>query len=609
MFPALANVLPYLRVFSQITSFVASNNTNIAAASKMPNVLAPASADPPKKIILKKVQIEEQMTMAATAAAAVTGSGYKKMKRNQEPAVEEKVPLEDYYYGFTGGTELSESAALCPNFEVSCPECPQLTFRCNLQLLDHLLDHVSPTTASEDTVLCRICSRHVPQAEHEQHKLLAHPQETKCSKWNSCLLCQERFSTAIVLAAHMQKNHSPLEMPYRCAGCDFRSSILHTTVEHFYAQHKGTTLLQCPFCLKMACAFRSVPAEGTGSESTNEPLVKNVKLFLDHLRVHSNKKISKQCLKCLLCFQTKGEHKFHRLFYHGPFKDIGTVSKVTSSATTILKPVKKNPPKETMGYRVITRFDKLVMEMESGNICLECGNDFDQFNHMIGVVQCTSCKFQTTCLPSMINHTLQCYSSAVALHHRPTYDMQQEMHCKCGFSSYDGFALARHLLVCSSSDSVYTTVEAAQANVTERSMLDMLGLVRRDEDEDATNATDGTDATPVTGGGDETLPPVPFDHAESVCEKEANGAEEDAHLPTVVNEPGTSGSSGSVAYDPSQSLYNIAGTGEQQFTTQLCFDDLGPPSVLPAQDNDRTPQLKDDYQSLATPRVPDQPDY
>ncbi|XP_035919690.1 uncharacterized protein LOC118517556 [Anopheles stephensi] len=588
--------------------------TNIAASSQ--NVLAKASADPPKKIILKKVQIEEQRTMAATAAAeaaaaaaTTTGSGYKKTKRKQEPK-EETVLLEDYYYGFAGGSELNESAAPCPNFEVPCPECPQLTFRCNLQLLDHLLEHVSPTSASEDTVLCRFCSKHVPQAEQEQHKLLAHPQETKSSKWNSCLVCQERFSTAPVLAAHMQKSHSPLEMPYRCAGCDFRSSILPTTIEHFYAQHKGTVLLQCPFCLKMACAFRvSGRAANTDNESTNEPLVKNVKLFLDHLRMHSNKRISKPCSKCVLCFFTKGEHKFHRLVCHGPYKGVGAVSKVTHSETTIQKPPKKVATKETTWYRVISRFDKLVLAMENGNICLECGNDFDQFNHMIGLVQCTLCKFQTTCLPSMINHTLRCYANAAALHGRPSSDLQQEMHCKCGFSSYDGFALARHLLVCCSSDAVYTTVEAAQANVTERSMLDMLGLVRRDEDEDAAIATDGNEAAPETA--DETcLLPASIDHAENVCEKDSNReADEGVNSPTALNEPGASKSGGGVAYDPSQSLYNIAGTGEQQFTTQLCFDDLGPPSVLPAQDNDRTPQLKDDYQSLATPRVPDQPDY
>lgn len=544
--------------------------------------------------------------MAATAAATTTtGSGYKKMKRKQEPE-QETVQLEDYYYGFTGGNELSESAAPCPNFEVPCPDCPQLTFRCNLELLDHLLAHVSPTSTSEDTILCRTCSKHVPQTEQEQHKILAHPQETNSSKWHSCLICQEKFSTAPVLAAHMLKNHSPLEMPYRCAGCDFRSSILHNTIEHFYVQHKGTALLQCPFCLKMACAFRIGQVEGTDDDgSMNVPLVKNVKLFLDHLRLHTNKRISKQCSKCVLCFLSKGEHKFHRLFCHGPYKGDGPVSKITNSTTTILKPQKKVAAKETVWYRVIERFDKLVLEMESGNICLECGNDFDQFNHMIGLVQCTMCSFQTTCLPAMINHTLRCYSNVATSNYRPTSNRQLEMHCKCGFSSYDGYALARHLLVCFSSDSVYTTVEAAQANVTERSMLDMLGLVRRDEDEDVVTAMDGKEVAQATT--DETMLPDLFDQSENVCGKKSN---DDANASNVVNEPGASSNSGSVAYDPSQSLYNIAGTGEQQFSTQLCFDDLGPPSVLPAQDNDRTPQLKDDYQSLATPRVPeDQPDY
>lgn len=101
-------------------------------------------------------------------------------------------------------------------------------------------------------------------------------------------------------------------------------------------------------------------------------------------------------------------------------------------------------------------------------------------------------------------------------------------------------------------------------------MLDRLGLVQRDDDDGG-------------GGGDISH------HTEA---------------DDVV--PGPSG----LTYDPSQSLYNIAATGsEQQFNTQLSLDDLAPSSVLPTQDTDLTPQLKDDYQSLATPRVPEQPDF
>ena len=51
-----------------------------------------------------------------------------------------------------------------------------------------------------------------------------------------------------------------------------------------------------------------------------------------------------------------------------------------------------------------------------------------------------------------------------------------------------------------------------------------------------------------------------------------------------------------------QPLFNEDGN-EGRFNTNLSLDDLGPPSVLPPPpgEPDRTPQLKDDYASLATP--------
>lgn len=203
----------------------------------------------------------------------------------------------------------------------------------------------------------------------------------------------------------------------------------------------------------------------------------------------------------------------------------------------------------------------------------------------------------------MVNHAVSCQTATSTKEKLSAVNMMdQELHCRCGFSSYDGYALARHLIACDRYGAVYSTVEAAQASVVERSMLDSLGLVRRDGDDDDEDSTVAAGEQTTSPQDDDAGPSssstnvnVSFSHEETVGASSAD-----------VNEGSVSG----VAYDPSQSLYNIAGAGEQQFNTQLSFDDLGPPSVLPAQDNnDRTPQLKDDYQSLATPRVPEQQDY
>uniref|UniRef100_A0A182JRG4 C2H2-type domain-containing protein n=1 Tax=Anopheles christyi TaxID=43041 RepID=A0A182JRG4_9DIPT len=556
-------------------------------------------AGPPKKIILKKVKKEEE-NAAASASTAPIGTQPKKVEIKQKKDF--TVLLESYYYGCVGGLELKESASPCTDFAVPCPECPDLTFRSNVDLLDHLLQHVTPAEGG-DTVQCRICLEHIAVNDEEKHKMLSHPLETKSvlCKTCSCLICEQRFSTVAVLVTHLQKCHHPLEMPYQCAGCDFRSSILRTTIDHFYEQHKRSALLQCPFCLQICCAYR------TGDDGG--PLVKNVKQFLNHLRQHTEKTIAKRCYKCALSFFKVGDHKFHNIFTHVPNTEDEMVKSVTSSATVIPKPAKKvSIHKQNSMYRIVKRFNKIVLNMKNGSICCECGNDFDQFNHMIGRVQCKTCAYQTTCLPSMVNHTVTFHTNTPKSmkDKHPTAVMGQELHCKCGFSSYDGYALARHLISCDRYGAVYATIEAAQANVAERSMLDSLGLVRRDEDEEGPVAlveetNTPQDAEPSSSSKDETLLNVSFSHEETVGETEYDDAATEA-----VNE-GMNMSE--VAYDPSESLYNIASTGEQQFNTQLSLDDLGPPSVLPAQDNDRTPQLKDDYQSLATPRVPEQQDY
>uniref|UniRef100_A0A182PR76 C2H2-type domain-containing protein n=1 Tax=Anopheles epiroticus TaxID=199890 RepID=A0A182PR76_9DIPT len=561
--------------------------------------LSAAHPDPPKKIILKKVKNEEEMAAASSSAA--------QKRRIETEQKDNTVQLESHYYGCIGGLDLKDSALPCPDFAVPCPECPALTFRSNIDLLNHLLEHANPAAPSnsegEDTVQCETCLEHVSDKEVYKHKVLNHPQETKSvlGKTYSCLICEQRFSTVAVLDAHMQKSHLPLEMPYRCAGCDFQCSVLRTTIEHFYEHHKGTALLQCPFCLQMCCAYRM-------KGKLSSPLMKNVQMFLAHLGKH--KMISKRCSKCALSFLSKAESKFHYIFSHVPNRSDGTVKSVTNSVTIIPKPKKKVVIQtyrlQRSTYRIVKQFNNLSLSMKSGCICCECGKDFDEFYHIIGKVQCIMCAYQTLCLPSMVKHSTVC---CIQDKH-PTAKMSQEMHCKCGFSSYDGYGLARHLVACDRNGSVYSTVQAAQANVVERNMLDMLGLVRRDEDEDPADSAvvlegqegiaSSQDPEPSSSSKDETVLNVSFSHQESADGELATGSTED-----IISEGNVSG----VAYDPSQSLYNIAGTGEQQFNTQLSFDDLGPPSVLPAQENDRTPQLKDDYQSLATPRVPEHPDF
>lgn len=148
--------------------------------------------------------------------------------------------------------------------------------------------------------------------------------------------------------------------------------------------------------------------------------------------------------------------------------------------------------------------------------------------------------------------------------------LDAEMHCVCGFSNSEGNALARHLATCDRR-SAYATVESAQENIVKRNMLDMLGLVRRDDEDES----------------DDLLQPVNDRRASTAESEDDAGAAEQLAAPPAPAE--IAGGSGTVtaagSYDGDQ----------QQFNTQLSLDDLAPPSVAPQPETDRTPRC-DEYQ-------------
>lgn len=171
-----------------------------------------------------------------------------------------------------------------------------------------------------------------------------------------------------------------------------------------------------------------------------------------------------------------------------------------------------------------------------------------------------------------------------------------EMHCICGFSSIDGNALARHLATCER-QTAYPSLESVAENTVKRNMLDMLGLVRRDDDDES----------------DDLLAPV------------GDGDGDDERHIDQENDNATTNENGGEQTVPVQDEYHpvlTSETSDEHFNTTISLDDLAPPSVAPPE-TDRTPQLRDEYQvqfienrfievrkfihlsfqSLATPRV------
>lgn len=174
-------------------------------------------------------------------------------------------------------------------------------------------------------------------------------------------------------------------------------------------------------------------------------------------------------------------------------------------------------------------------------------------------MSCNKCKYRTCCLRGMMEHVAGCAGNTNQ-ETTGTSVLEKEMHCICGFSSSEGNALARHLATCDRR-SAYATPELVNENTVKRNMLDMLGLVRRDDE------SESDDLLKPVGDGGET-------------QQEAAGESEEDQQPVDGDAPETS------TLDTSE------------INTQLSFDDLAPPSVAPQQEPDRTPTLRDEYQVI-----------
>lgn len=136
-----------------------------------------------------------------------------------------------------------------------------------------------------------------------------------------------------------------------------------------------------------------------------------------------------------------------------------------------------------------------------------------------------------------------------------------------------GNDLARHLATCDRK-SAYDSAETAQTNTVKCNMLDMLGLVRRDG-EDEEDSSDGL--------------LIPADQQQQLLSKSIDRENDGDPKPAA-----------------SQSTQSNAPNAMDDFNTQLSLDDLAPPQSVapqPEPEPDRTPQLSDEYQVGILPSV------
>lgn len=75
--------------------------------------------------------------------------------------------------------------------------------------------------------------------------------------------------------------------------------------------------------------------------------------------------------------------------------------------------------------------------MPNGQICLECGDDFQESNHIRNVAKCAKCKYQTACSRAILEHISNCNGES-NVDTMPPHPLGSEMFCICGYSSSEG---------------------------------------------------------------------------------------------------------------------------------------------------------------------------
>lgn len=471
----------------------------------------------------------------------------KSIKKEVKP--EETVAMERFYFGQFGGSGEARRIAIA----VECPTCNvELTNNC--ELMRHLYRHAIPTPENmgeDGGVQCIYCLiKFVNDDELHLHLKHLHPNDTKSPDLftYACLICEVRFPAVLTLANHMQRTHTPLELPYVCGQCDYRASSHRAAIDHYYTKHGHDNGVLCPHCLRVIFVY-----------SDGEDLSSNVRVFMDHLALHNNKEMEIKCNRCMLRFVHLGTMKEHQI------RDHCTVQNATplcNEEHLITKPkTKPRPPvKDSTSHVIDETYENTTVMVPDGMLCRECDTHLDAEKHFLGRAVCSKCPYVTSCYRAMLQHSGFC-AGPHSLEDAPR-DAPASTHCVCGYTTNIGTDMLTHLLECDHKTS-YQSEEVAQANI-----------VRQEEAKAIEDL-----AKPLEDSIEEDKP---VEETEKMIDEPEK----------TIDEPMDTAVDSSIADFAPPSVLN----------TQLSLDDLAPPSVL-QQDQQDPEHLKAAYdQPLATPR-------
>ncbi|GFO31937.1 pogo transposable element with znf domain [Plakobranchus ocellatus] len=237
-------------------------------------------------------------------------------------------------------------------------------------------------------------------------------------------------------------------------------------------KHANSSSLLCLYCLKVV----NVRFISQGWAQTLN--------YYNHLVKHQVRNCTKKCPLCKLVFISASALKIHRQTEHLPNQK-GVMAAHTRSTSAATDQVMIKVAGDTgsggrnskggggggagsggsldFGVRSLNvPAVKKVLEHKltlltcvSTEKCVECGTLMNKPDHYKKFIQCSMCRFASSCSYAYSNHMLGFHSGqavpASMMRIPPDRPMEGKLYCECGFSSVYGNQIANHLVSCSKS--------------------------------------------------------------------------------------------------------------------------------------------------------------
>ncbi|CAI9742967.1 dentin sialophosphoproteinsialophosphoprotein-like, -like [Octopus vulgaris] len=360
------------------------------------------------------------------------------------------VPLDEYYYGKMEGD---------PNYweekgehRFKCWYCSKMLYN-NVRTMMHMQGHIDSEKQQNldlsDLTQCKHCYKQFDTPFEMQ----THIEKVHMNNANVllCRICEKDHDSRLALTNHMRQVHTACEMPYICQMCNFRSSMYSDAVDHFKKKHDSSPFILCLYCLKI---FRvKFVANGWGQ----------TQMYYHHLLKHQSKTNSRKCPICKLTFFNSLEVKAHRKKDHQSNQKgvIGMNAKYTTPDQVMIKvpepgvaPTKDKGVKSLNAPALTKVMDyhgmRLPEYMETYK-CIECKANMNTAGHFRKYIECSMCRFATSCSTAYATHMLGFHSGRLtnfSISIPTEKPMDEPMYCLCGFGSRLGNKIANHMVYC-----------------------------------------------------------------------------------------------------------------------------------------------------------------